>query len=121
MIASPEREVVATESRPPMASTHALPSTKIDLEQYAHMLLVLRNKHGVFALQLVKLRVSDSGVLAMEKLRERLDQEGALKSKITLALLCRRMTVDIAEISLVSDEFRPCLSLVLTVLTAAIT
>lgn len=121
VIASPEQEVVATESRPPMASTHALPSTKIDLEQYVHMLLVLRSKHGVFVLQLVELRVSDSGTLAMEKLRERLDQERALKSKITLALLCRRMTVEIAEISLVSDEFRPCLSQVLTVSTAAIT
>ena len=56
----------------------------------------------------------------MEKLRERLGQEGALKSKITLALLCRRMAVDITEISVISDEFRPCLSLVLTVSTAAI-
>lgn len=121
MMASPEREVVATESRPSMASTRALPSTEIDLEQYAHMLLVLRSKQGVFALQLIELRVADSGALAMKKLRERLDQEGTLKSNITLALLCRRMTVDIAEIGLVSNEFRPCLSLVLTVSTAAIT
>jgi hypothetical protein len=58
-----------------------------------------------FALQLIELHVSGSGALAMEKLRERLDQEGALKSKVILALLCRRMTVDVAEISLVSDKF----------------
>jgi hypothetical protein len=99
-----EREVRATENRVLMAPTQALSSKGTDPGQRAHMLLVLRSKRGVFAMQLVELLVSDSGASAMRKLRERSNHEGALKSKVRLAVLCKRMSVDIAEINLVSDN-----------------
>jgi hypothetical protein len=85
-----------------MASPQVLPCTTTDLERSAHMLLVLRSRHGVFALELIELLVSDSGPLVMRKLRERLNKEGVLQSKIRLAAICRRMSVEIAEINLVN-------------------
>ena len=101
-----------------MAPTQALSSKGTDPGQRAHMLLVLRSKPGGFVLQLVELLVSDSGASAMRKLRERSNQEGALKSKVRLAVLCRRMSVDIAEINLVSNNL-PWFILVLTLSTVA--
>jgi hypothetical protein len=83
------------------------------------MLLVLKSKPGVFALQLVELLVSDSGASVMRKLRERSNQEGALKSKVRLAVLCKRMSVDIAEINLVSNNLHTWFILVLTLSTVA--
>jgi hypothetical protein len=96
-----------------MALTQALPSFGTTFGKTVHMLFVFRTNHGVFALQLLELLVSDSGALAMKKLQERLDQEGVLKSRIRLGVLCRRMTVEIAEINLVSDGFGPSLTTVL--------
>jgi hypothetical protein len=52
----------------------------------------------------VELLISESGASAMRKLRERSNQEGALKPKVRLAVLCKRMSVDIAEINLVSNN-----------------
>jgi len=111
--------VRATESRALMAPTQALSSKGTDPGQRAHMLLVLRSKPGVFALQLVELLVSDSGASAMRKLRERSNQEGALRSKVRLAVLCKRMSVDIAEINLVSDNLHTWFILVLMLSTVA--
>jgi hypothetical protein len=78
------------------------------------MLLVLRGKSGIFALQLVELLVSDSGASAMRKLRERLNQEGALKPKLKLAVLCKQMSVEIAEVNLVSNNLHTLFVPVLT-------
>jgi hypothetical protein len=102
-----------------MAPTQALSSKGTDPGQRAHILLVLRSKPGVFVLQLVELLVSDSGASAMRKLRERSNQEGALKSKVRLAVLCKRMSVDIAEINLVSNNLHTWFILVLTLSTVA--
>jgi hypothetical protein len=77
------------------------------------MLLVLRSKSGVLAVQLVELLASDSGASAMRKLRAHSTQEGALKSKVRSAVLCKRMSVDIAEINLVSNNLHTWLFLVL--------
>ena len=104
----------AMESRALKVSTQALSSSETDPGKRAQMLLVLRGKSGVFALQLVELLVSDSGASAMRKLRERSNQEGALKSKLRLAVLCKRMSVDIAEINLVSNNIHTLFVLVLT-------
>lgn len=101
-----------------MTSTRELPKTGSGLKQKAHMLLVLRSKPGIFALHLLELLVSDSGTLAMKKLWERLDREGALKSRTKLNL---RMSVEVAEINLVGDSPGPSLILVLTRSTVAVT
>jgi hypothetical protein len=93
--------------------------TQARSNEKAQMLLVLRGKSGVFVLQLVGLLVSDSGALAMRKLRERSNQEGALKSKLRLAVLCKRMSVEIAEVNLVSNNFRTMFVLVLTLSAVA--
>ena len=87
-----------------MVPTQALSSNGTNPGQRAQMLHVLRGKSGVFALKLVELLVSDSSASVMRKLRKRSNQEGALKSKLRLAVLCRRMSVDIAEINLVSSN-----------------
>lgn len=104
-----------------MTSTRELPNTGSDLKLKAHMLLVLGTKPGIFALHLLELLVSDSGTLVMKKLWERLDREGALKSRTKLGLLCRRMSVEVAEINLVSDDSTPTLIPVLTRSTVAVT
>ena len=93
-----------------MASTQAIPDTGNELGQTVHMLLVLRNKSGIFVLQLIELLVSDSGAMVMRKLQQRLNQDGALKSKVRRAVYCRRIIVDIAEISLVGYVFSSYLS-----------
>jgi hypothetical protein len=97
-----------------MVPTRALSSGRADSGQKAQMPLVLRGKSGVFALQLVELLVSDSGASAMRKLRDRLYQEGALKPKLKLAVLCKRMSVEIAEVNLVSNNLHTLFVLVLT-------
>lgn len=114
-----EREVWAMESRALMVPTQARSNGGTDPGQKAQMLLVLRGKSGVFALQLVELLVSDSGASAMRKLRERSNQEGALISKLRLAVLCKRMSVEIAEVNLVSNNLHTLFVLVLTPSTAA--
>jgi hypothetical protein len=113
MIAQPcslprfEREVRAMESRALMVPTQARSSGGT------------RGKSGVFALQLVELLVSDSGASAIRKLRERSNQEGAPNSKLRLAVLCKRMSVEIAEVNLVSNNFCTLFVLVLTLSTVA--
>jgi hypothetical protein len=93
--------------------------TQARSNEKAQMLLVLRGKSGVFVLQLVELLVSDPGASAMRKLRERSNQEGTLRSKLRLAVLCKRMSVEIAEVNLVSNNFRTLFGLVLTLSTVA--
>jgi hypothetical protein len=107
------------ESRALMVPTQALSSGGADPGQRAQMLLVLRGKSGVFALQLVELLASDSGASAMRKLRERSNQDGALKSKLRLAVLCKRMSVDIAQINLVSNNLHTLFVLALTLSAVA--
>jgi hypothetical protein len=102
-----------------MAPLQPLPSNRTGPEQSAYLLLVFRSKPGVFALQLVELLVSDSGASAMKKLRERLNREGALNSKARLAVLCKRMSVDVAEINLVSNDLHTWFVLVLRLSTVA--
>jgi hypothetical protein len=57
--------------------------------------------------------------LFREPLRERSNQEGALKSKVRLAVLCKQLSVDIPEINLVSNNLHTWFTLVLTLSTVA--
>jgi hypothetical protein len=89
-----------------MGSSPAEPRDKVDLRRTVHMHVVLQNKRGVFVLHLLELLDTDSGAVAIGKMRARLTEPDSLLRNAKLTVICKRVSVEIADVSLVSMCFR---------------
>jgi hypothetical protein len=85
-----------------MCSSPAEPREKVDLGRAVHMHVVLQDKRGVFVLHLLELLDTDSGTVAIGKIRIRLTEPESFLRNVKLAVLCKRVSIEIADVSLVS-------------------